>query len=200
MFYHINGVVTDILPQLAVVDCGGIGFALNSTNNTLAHLKLGEKAKIFTYVYIREDSMDLYGFYTQEEKRLFEMLLGVSGVGPKAALSVLSSSTPESLALSIISGDDKALTMAQGIGKKTAQRIILELKDKMAKETNELSFSGAASAPVPAAQSGKLSDAVSALMVLGYSQAEINAALKHIDTEQLGLEVIIKQALREMMK
>lgn len=200
MFYHINGVVTDILPQLAVVDCGGVGFALNTTNNTLARLKAGEKAKLFTYVYIREDSMDLYGFYSLEEKRLFEMLLGVSGVGPKAALSILSSSTPEALALSIISGDDKALTIAQGIGKKTAQRIILELKDKMAKETKELSFSGTAPVPVPAAQSGKLSDAVSALMVLGYSQAEINAALKHIDTEQLELEMIIKQALREMMK
>ncbi len=200
MFYHVNGIVTDVLPQLAVVDCGGVGFALNTTNNTLSRLKTGEKARLYTYVYIREESFDLYGFYTLDEKRLFEMLLSVSGVGPKAALSILSSSSPESLALSIISGDDKALTMAQGVGKKTAQRIILELKDKMAKETKELSFSGAAAMPVQAGSGGKLNDAVSALMVLGYAQAEINAALKGIDVDSLGLEDVIKQALRAMMK
>ncbi len=200
MFYHINGVVTDVLPQLAVVDCGGVGFAINTTNNTLSRLKAGEKAKLYTYAYIKEDSFDLYGFYTLEEKRLFEMLLSVSGVGPKAALSILSVSTPESLALSIIGGDDKALTMAQGIGKKTAQRIILELKDKMAKETKELSFTGSAPAQIQSVSGGKLNDAVSALMVLGYSQAEINAALRGIDAESLSLEEIIKRALREMMK
>ncbi len=200
MFYHINGIVTDILPQLAVVDCGGVGFSLNTTSNTISHLKTGEKAKLYTYVYIREDKLDLYGFITLEEKRLFEMLVGVSGVGPKAALSVLSSNTPEALALAIISGDDSALVRAQGVGKKTAQRIILELRDKLAKETSELSFAGSGATPATQIPGDKLGDAVSALMVLGYSQAEINVALRGLDPDSLSLEEIIRLALRQMMK
>lgn len=199
MFYHINGTVTDILPSLAVVDCGGVGFALSTTNNTLSHLRTGEKAKLYTYVNVREDSIDIFGFVSTEEKRLFELLIGVSGVGPKAALSILSAGTPESLALAIISGNDKALTVAPGIGKKIAQRIILELKDKLSKETDDIQFTGGA-APVQAAAGGKLADAQSALAVLGYGAAEISAALKNVDTEALSLEDIIRQALRQMMK
>ncbi|NLH01993.1 MAG: Holliday junction branch migration protein RuvA [Clostridiales bacterium] len=199
MFYHISGKVAEIEPNLAVVDCCGAGFALNVTANTLSHLKVGENAKLYTYEYIREDAFELYGFFDKREKHCFEMLLGVSGVGPKAALSVLSFVTPEALAMAIISGDEKTLTAVPGIGKKIAQRILLELKDKMAKETSNF-------IPVSAVNSGtengasKLSDAASALAVLGYTSAEISLALKDIDIDNLPLEQIIKQALKKMVK
>ena len=148
-----------------------------------------------------EDWGELYGFASRAEKRCFDMLVGVSGVGPKAALSILSSSTPEALAMAVISGDERALTVAPGIGKKIAQRVILELKDKMAKESPGLDMSSAVGAPaVSAAGEGKLSDAVAALGVLGYGAAEINSALKGIDTDAMGVEEIIKAALKNMMK
>lgn len=133
MFYYLNGTVAHIEPYLVVIDCGGVGYACRTTSYTLSALKKGEKGKVFTHLNVREDAMELYGFATQEELNLFQQLISVSGVGPKAALSILSSNTPANLALSIITGDEKALTCAQGIGKKIAQRVILELKDKLAK-------------------------------------------------------------------
>ena len=133
MYYYLSGTVAHIEPFLAVIDCGGVGYACRTTSFTLSRIKTGEKAKLYTYLSVREDAMDLYGFSSQEERRLFQLLTSVSGVGPKAALAILSSSTPENLALSIITGDEKALTAAQGVGKKIAQRVILELKDKLAK-------------------------------------------------------------------
>lgn len=198
MFYHLKGKVEAIEPNLAVIDCGGIGFALNASSNTLSHLKIGEAAKLYTHEHIREDSFELFGFFDHQEKRCFEMLIDVSGVGPKAAISILSSTTPEALAMAVISGDEKALTAAQGVGKKIAQRILLELKDKIAKETSGISIGGTAAS----AQTGssKLSDAVSALAVLGYSTAEISFVMKEIDVESTPLEEIIKQALRKMIK
>ena len=199
MFYHINGKVTAIEQNLAVIDCWGIGFALNATVNTLSHLQIGESAKLFTYEHIREDSFELFGFFDKQEKRCFEMLIGVSGVGPKAAISILSSATPEALAMAVISGDEKALTAVPGIGKKIAQRVLLELKDKIAKETSGISIGGGAAAAVPAGGS-KLSDAVSALAVLGYSSSEISIVMKDFDVENTALEEIIKQALRKMLK
>ena len=140
MFYYINGIVAALEPNLAVIDCGGVGYSLSTTAYTIGQLKLGEKSKLYTYLNVKEDCFDLFGFASKSEKHCFEMLIGVSGVGPKAALSILSTTTPESLMMNIISGNDKALTAAPGIGKKIAQRIILELKDKMAKETGEVSF------------------------------------------------------------
>ena len=133
MFYYLSGTVTHIEPYLAVIDCGGVGYACRTTSYTLSALKKGDKGKLFTHLNVREDAMELYGFATQEELNLFQQLISVSGVGPKAALSILSASTPANLALSIITGDEKALTCAQGIGKKIARRVILELKDKLAK-------------------------------------------------------------------
>lgn len=200
MFYHIDGKVTNIEPHLAVIDCAGVGYALNTTNNTISNLKIGESAKLYTYLNVREDCFDLYGFFTLSEKRCFEMLLGVSGVGPKAALSILSASTPESLTMAIISGDDKALTVAPGIGKKIAQRVILELKDKMAKETQNLSFAGTSASATAPVSGGKLSDAAAALAVLGYGNAEISLALRDIDLESLALEEVIRAALKKMLK
>ena len=188
-------------PYLAVIDCGGVGYACRTTNYTLSVLKKGDKAKLFTYLNVREDAMELYGFATQEELSLFQQLISVSGVGPKAALSILSASTPANLALSIITGDEKALTCAQGIGKKIAQRVILELKDKLAKGqvtggAGE-SYGGTGVTVIP---ENKRSEASAALAVLGYSAAEINLALKDIDLEAHTLEEIIKLALKRMMK
>ena len=200
MFYYVNGTVAELLNMMAVVDCGGVGYALNTTTNTLAALKTGERAKLYTYLNVREDCFELYGFATLSEKHCFELLIGVSGVGPKAALSILSANTPDALAMAILTENEKALMVAQGIGKKIAQRVILELKDKMSKQSPEF-VSGAAAVPgtVPAASS-KASDAAAALAVLGYSSAEISAALKGIDADALPLDAIIKQALRQMVK
>ena len=199
MFYYIEGSVALIDGSIAVIDCGGIGFAINTTVNTLARLKIGERARLYTYPLIREDCFDLYGFFSQEEKRSFEMLIGVSGVGPKAAQAILSSNTPDALALAIISGNEKALTIVPGIGKKIAQRILLELKDKLAKETKELDLSGP-TVPASSAGNDKRADAAAALAVLGYGNAEITAALKGLDIPSMTVEQIIKAALRSMMK
>ena len=201
MFYYVNGTVAHTAPFLAVIDCGGVGYACRTTNNTLARLKKGERAKLYTHLNVREDAMELYGFFSESELNCFQMLIGVSGVGPKAALSILSAATPESLAMSIITGDEKALTVAQGIGKKIAQRIILELKDKLAKgQTASIqgeSYGGSGITVIP---ENKLSEASAALAVLGYSQGEINLALKGVDLDTLTLEQVIKEALKKMMK
>ena len=201
MFYYLSGTVAHIEPYLAVIDCGGVGYACKTTSYTLSSLKKGEKGKLFTFLNVREDAMELFGFATQEELNLFQQLISVSGVGPKAALSILSSTTPANLALSIITGDEKALTCAQGIGKKIAQRVILELKDKLAKGQT---FGGGGEryggTGVTIIPENKLSEAGAALAVLGYSQAEINAALKGIDMDGLTLEQIIKAALKKIMK
>ena len=201
MFYYLNGTVAHIEPYLAVIDCGGVGYACRTTSYTLSALKKGDKGKLFTHLSVKEDGVDLFGFATQEELNLFQLLIGVSGVGPKAALSILSATTPANLALSIITGDEKALTVAQGIGKKIAQRIILELKDKLAKGQTAVfqgeSYSGTGITVIP---ENKLSEASAALAVLGYSQGEINLALKGIDLDALTLEQVIKAALKKMMK
>lgn len=201
MFYYVNGTVAHIAPYLAVIDCGGVGYACRTTNVTLGALTVGKPGKLYTYLNVREDAMELYGFATEEELKCFEMLIGVSGVGPKAALSILSSAPPERLAMSIITGDEKALTAAPGIGKKIAQRIILELKDKLAK--GQLGVSGGEAyggSGVTIIPENKVSEASAALAVLGYSQSEVAMALKGIDMDSLTLEQIIKQALKKMMK
>lgn len=198
MFYYVEGKVTELLPNLAVIDCCGVGYACNTTNNTLSHLKKGEQAKLYTYLNVREDLMDLYAFSTQNELSSFKMLIGISGVGPKAALAILSVSTPETLAIAIITGDLKALTVAPGIGKKIAQRIVLELKDKMAKEqaSGKLSIeTGSVTTPI----GGKATEAAAALAVLGYSSADVAVAMKGVDVENLPLEEIIRQSLKKMV-
>lgn len=201
MFYYLSGTIAHIEPYLVVVDCGGVGYGCKTTSYTLANLKKGEKGKVFTHLNVREDAMELYGFGTQEELNLFQQLISVTGVGPKAALSILSSSTPANLALSIITGDEKALTCAPGVGKKIAQRVILELKDKLAKgQTINVAGERYGGTGVTIIPENKGSEAAAALAVLGYSQAEINVALKGIDLNDLTLEQIIKQALKKMMK
>ena len=201
MFYYVSGTVAHVAPYLAVIDCNGVGFACRTTNTTLSALERGKQAKLFTYLNVKEDAMELYGFASEEELNCFKLLISVSGVGPKAALSILSSSTPDRLALAIITGDEKALTVAPGIGKKIAQRIILELKDKLSKEqaasAGGEAYGGTGVTLIP---ENKLSEASAALAVLGYSGSEIGLALKGIDVDSLTLEQIIKQALKKMVK
>ncbi len=198
MFYYLNGMVAHKEPFLAVIDCNGVGYACRTTTYSLSNLTVGEKAKMFTHVNVKEDAWDIYGFSTTEELHLFQQLISVSGVGPKAALAILSSNTPANLAMSIITGDERALTSAPGIGKKIAQRVILELKDKLAKGYADVtgeSFSGSGDTIIP---ENKTSEAAAALAVLGYSRDEIKSALKGVDMEALSLEEVIRAALRSL--
>lgn len=199
MFYYVNGTVAEIEAGLAVIDCSGVGYACATTNYTLSQLKKGERAKLYTYLNVREDAMEMFGFASQSELRSFKMLIGVSGVGPKAALSILSSTTPQQLSMAVVMGDEKALTAAPGIGKRIAQRIILELKDKLIKEQGGFEAGSGAAVAMPA-QNNKAGEAAAALAVLGYGSQEIAAALKGIDMDALPLEEIIRQSLKKMVK
>lgn len=200
MFYHLEGRVAELMQGAAVVDCNGVGYLVNTSLNTQSRLKTGERAKLYISESVREDAFELFGFATRSEKRSFDLLIAVSGVGPKAALSILSAHTPEALTMAILAGDEKALTVAPGIGKKIAQRVILELKDKLASESVDFELPVKAGVPASAAGDGKLTDAAAALGVLGYGPAEINLALKGVDTAALTTEEIIKAALKNMMK
>ncbi len=195
MFYYLNGTITLLDANLAVVDCGGVGYACHTTNYTLARLQLGKPAKLFTYCNIKEDAFDIFGFSTREELNCFERLLGVTGVGPKAALAILSVVSPDQLTLAVMTQDDKTITMAQGVGKKLAQRIILELKDKLGASQLELNTAEFAGSGAPV-RGSKTAEATAALVGLGYSQTEAAAALKGVDLEKLSIEDIIRQALR----
>ena len=191
--------VAEIEQNLVVLDCMGIGFSLNATVNTMSQLHVGEKAKLYVAESIGENNFDLYGFADKSEKCCFEMLVAVSGIGPKAALSILSYNTPAGLALAIMNNDVKALTVAPGIGKKIAQRVILELKDKVSKdlEPDLVNIQPHVSAG-PA--EGQLGDALTALGVLGYSNAVITPVLKTLDTASMSAEQIIKAVLRQMVR
>ena len=196
MFYYLTGKITVIDTNLAVIDCNGVGYACHVSNFTLSQIKLGQECRLYTYCNIKEDAFDIFGFSGKDELHLFEKLLSVSGVGPKAALSILSVATPDQLTLAIMTGDQKTITMAAGVGPKVAQRVLLELKDKIG---GELDLSGGASSivTVSAAQTGKVSAATAALLSLEFTQAEAAAALKGADTEQMSVEELIRYALRK---
>lgn len=198
MIYSVNGTVDLIEPNLAVIDCGGVGYACRTTANTLSQLKIGEKAKLLTYLSVREDAVELFGFYDAAELNCFKMLISVSGVGPKAALSILSGMTPQAFALCVASGDSKTLTNAPGIGKKTAERIVLELKDKVSKQDVAAGVKGSA-VPIVAAPSNTYAEAVSALMVLGYSNGEATSALSGLDPSAPSDE-LIRAGLKKLAK
>ena len=200
MFYYLDGTVAEILPQMAVIDCGGVGYACKTTNYTLSELKKGQRSKLYIYLNVGDGIFDLYGFSSQNELNSFKLLIGVSGVGPKAALAILSTGTPEALAMAIATEDEKMLTAAPGIGKKIAQRIILELKDKISKESNDTWDLSGMKTPMSPAISDKAAEAAQALAVLGYSSQEIQMALKGVDVEGLPLEEIIRQSLKKMVK
>ena len=195
MLYYVSGTVAVLEPGLAVIDCGGVGYGCRVTPYTAAQLKMGQSAKLYITESIREDAFDLFGFISREEQRCYALLTSVNGVGPKAALAILSAG-PQNFTLAVMTGDEKLLTAAQGVGKKLAQRIILELKDKMGGRSAELDFS--ASGVSVAAPQGNAALAQAALQELGYSPAEIATALKGADPNA-STEELVRYALRAMV-
>ena len=207
MFYYISGRLAYANHNTAVIDAGGVGYKLTISENTYnslppRHTVEAPAAKLYTYMAVREDGIELFGFANETELSSFKMLLSVSGVGPKAAISILSLLTPERFALAVCTEDKKTISKANGIGPKTEARIILELKDKLLKETDlsEAASSSIESVSLVKTNSGKLSEAQDALLVLGYSRSEALNVLKSIDTQTLELEEIIKKALKLLMK
>ena len=198
MFYYLNGEIALLDEGLAVVDCGGVGYACHTTDYTMSKLRVGQRAKLYTYCYIREDAFDIFGFFSREELRCFELLIGVTGVGAKAAVAILSTASPERFTLAVMTQDEKALTAAPGVGKKLAQRIILELKDKLGAAVKEVDFSGGGVVDLPVPGSA-VALAQAALQELGYSSGEIGAALKGIKTDGVPTEEIVRQCLRAMV-
>ncbi|MBQ9807661.1 MAG: Holliday junction branch migration protein RuvA [Ruminococcus sp.] len=201
MIYSLKGRLAVKELGFAVIECAGVGYGCRTSYNTIARLgEIGSEAMLYTYLYVREDIVELFGFATQQELSCFKLLISVSGVGPKAAVSILSDVTPEKFAFIVASGDSKALTRTKGIGAKTAQRIVLELKDKISSESVSGSIAADASAlsAVPAgAASDSVTEALEALMVLGYSQGEAAPILGKLDPS-LPTQDLIKETLRLM--
>ena len=199
MFYYISGKVAVIEPGMVVIDAGGVGYAINTSYTSARSVKTGEQATFYTYLHVREGIFDLYGFGRREELSCFKQLIAISGVGPKAALAILGAVTPEKLALCVISGDEKALTAAPGIGKKLAQRILLEMKDKMSKDQLEAA-SGSSGIVMPelTVLGGAMEDALAALAVLGYPRAVAVNALQGVDTAGLATDEIVRAALKRL--
>jgi len=210
MFAYISGKIENKTNSTVVIDNGGIGYRINTSAATLANLgNVGEHAKMYTHYHVREDDITLFGFGCVEELNMFELLITVSGVGPKVGLAILSSIPPSKFALSVITGDAKALTKAQGVGLKLAQRLILELKDKIAKETkgqiDMSAFTEGVSGisdddSVFSGKGTKFMEAVSALMVLGYNQFEASKAITACFDESLEIEMIIMNALKGLYR
>ncbi|MBE6605998.1 MAG: Holliday junction branch migration protein RuvA [Ruminococcaceae bacterium] len=205
MIHYIKGELVATEPSAVIVDTDNIAFKLFVSDNTLAALssKIGSQVKVYTYLAVREDAMDLYGFNSLEEKGAFNMLITVSGVGPKAALAILSVLTPDAFTLAVSSGDVKAISKASGVGPKIAARVVLELKDKLSRELTSVSSTSDYIAPTPIRVSGdlgKYSDALNALVVLGYTRNEAADALKGIDSKNMQLEDIITAALKNLMR
>ena len=198
MLYYVSGPVTVLEPGLAVIDCNGVGYGCRITAYTAGQLKLNQQARLYITESIREDAFDLYGFISREEQHCYELLTSVNGVGPKAAMAILSSGGPQNFTLAVMTGDEKMLTAAQGIGKKIAQRIILELKDKIGGGGMELDFSTGPAAVAPTQPTGNKLMAHAALQELGYSPTEIRAALKDADPNA-STEEMVRHALRAMV-
>lgn len=193
MIYSVRGKLIHTENSAAVVECGGVGYLCQTTYNTLRTLKLNTEVTLYTYLNVREDAVDLFGFATQSELATFKTLISVSGVGPKAGLSVLSELTAEQVAMAIATDDIKTITRAQGIGKKIAQRIILELKDKLAK--SEQTQSG--NVQMPQTAGGNVAKAIEALGVLGYTPADVSPVLANFDAG-LPVEQLIAMTLKQM--
>jgi len=199
MFYYISGKTAAVEPGMVVLDAGGVGYAINTSYTSARSVKTGEQATFYTYLHVREGIFELYGFARREELSCFKQLIAISGVGPKAALAILGAVTPEKLALCVISGDEKSLTAAPGIGKKLAQRILLELKDKMSRDQLEAAGSASGTAmPELAAPGGAMEDALAALAVLGYPRAVAVNALQGVDTTAMATDEIVRAALKRL--
>lgn len=198
MIYSLRGKLIHKEQSLAVIECSGVGYACRTTYNTLAKLgSTGTDAFLLTYLYVREDAVELFGFADENELNCFKLLLSVSGVGPKAALAILSDTTPEQFAMNVATGDSKSLTKTKGIGPKVAQRIVLELKDKLSKEQISADVYQTDFAPV--LSGSNTSEAISALVVLGYSQSEAVSVISKFDKE-LPVEELIRLSLKEIGK
>ena len=197
MFYSVRGKLIHTTTTCAVVECGGVGYNCQTTMNTLKQIKLGREVMLFTYLNVREDAMELFGFATKTELETFKTLISVSGVGPKAGLSILSELSPEQVAMAIATDDIKTITRAQGVGKKLAQRVILELKDKLAKSLGTADGIPVASAAAAATVSGNVPKAIEALGVLGYTPADVSPVLAAFDSS-LPVEQLIAMTLRQM--
>lgn len=201
MFAYIKGMLDYKGTDSIVVEANGVGYRIYTPFSTLEKIgQVGETVKVFTHLHVREDAMTIYGFLTQEELEMFELLISVSGVGPKAALSLISTVSPSRFGLAVITGDANTIVKAQGIGKKIAQRIILELKDKIKKEQLESFDSDTDTSSIPAEGDSARSEAVSALMVLGYNHAEARKAVSSVYSEEMDVELIIKKALQVISK
>jgi len=202
MYAYIKGMLVAKDSESVIVEAGGIGYAIFAPLSTIEALgQTGSEVKVFTYLHVREDAMSLYGFATNEELGMFKLLLSVSGVGPKVALSLISAISPSKFSLAVITNDVKTLTQAQGIGAKTAQRIILELKDKISKEQQaDTQKDERLLKDTRVSGRSRVSEAVSALMVLGYSAAEANKAIAAVYSDDLDLETIIRNALKGLAR
>ncbi len=198
MIYSVRGKLIHIDTELAVVECGGVGYACRTTYSTLSKIgKVGTEVTLRTYMYVREDNVELFGFATEQELNCFKMLISVSGVGPKAGLAILSDTTPEKFALTVATGDYKLFTKTKGVGPKLAQRVVLELKDKIAKD-QLVTGGGDTYDFIPAGNAGNaVSEAISALVVLGYSQGESASIISKLDPT-LSVEEMIKAALKKL--
>ena len=197
MFYSVRGKLIHMDSSTAVVECGGVGYNCQTTMNTLKNLRLGDEVTLFTYLNVREDAMELFGFSAKTELETFKTLIGVSGVGPKAGLAILSELSPEQVAMAIATDDIKTITRAQGVGKKIAQRIVLELKDKLAKSLSSEDTSLPSAAAAANAAMGNIPKAIEALGVLGYAPADVSGILATMDSA-LPVEQLIAQTLRQM--
>lgn len=197
MIYSLTGKVIHTEPDLCVVECGGVGYACKTTLFTLREVTISEMVTLYTYLAVREDAIDLFGFYTKDELDCFKLLTSVSGVGAKYAIAILSSLTPSQAALAIVSGDTKAFSKVKGIGAKIAQRIVMELKDKIAKEPSLMNSSTSVMDIAAVSDNTAASDAVAALVVLGYTQSEAASAVAKCD-KSLGADEMIKQSLRTL--
>lgn len=203
MFYYLNGTLAMLDAPIAVIDCGGVGYQMTVSNVTAALLgdKLGKSCRLLTHLAVREDGIELFGFISREERESFMKLTSVSGIGPKAAMSILSTMTPDDLALAIASEDTKAIARAPGIGAKTAARVVLELRDKITKDmmtSAPQGFSGGTSAAMPI--SGVLADATEALIALGYDKNTVLSALKGIDPKGADAGALIRLALKKLAR
>ena len=199
MIYSVRVTVIHMEAGCAVIECGGVGYKCQTTINTLKKIKLNSEAMLYTYMNVRDDAVELFGFSSTSELSTFKMLISVSGVGPKAGLAILSELTPEQVAVAVASGDSKTITRAQGVGNKLAQRVILELKDKLkgvAASQEEFSVSESSS---PVFAGGNITNAVAALAVLGYSSAEVMPILSRLDGSKT-VEQLIGETLKELGK
>lgn len=196
MYYYLNGTLVTLFGTYAAIDCGGVCYKLTVSNNTYSSLAkhLGKSAKLYTYLSVREDAMELFGFYSEDELAAFTKLITVSGVGPKAAISILSTLSVDRLISAIANNDPKAISMSPGVGLKTAQKIILDLKDKMKIDSIE-----GVEDTAPSASTASFSEAVDTLIVLGYTRSEAVSAVKSCDPS-MSLEDVIKSALKKLSK